>query len=204
VLVESAEFRTLLDHLNIREQAITSLLYGSGLTLTEALRIRVLDLDVGTRVVAVRNERSRVTHRTPLDPGLLGPVLRWLRFRARIYERDAWWWTETGAPSPFEGPFAERWQRERVFVSAVRGRKPRRNSRMLREGLSARMVQRHILEAVCATDVNPDITPAAFRASYAVAALRAGVPREILAERMGLRPRSLYHYERLLGPFGVR
>lgn len=199
-IVEPDEFAAILAHLPIREQAIAALLYGAGLKLEEALRLQVADVDLGTGEVKVRNEAERPSHRSRINLELHAPMVRWLRFRARLYERDVWWWEETGLPNPFEGSLGDRWQRERVFATMRRGPRPRRNVRLLREGIRPRTVQRAISEAVQGVGANPAITPIALRSSFAVLSLRAGLRREVVAGYMGVNPRSLYHYERLLQP----
>lgn len=53
---------------------VVQLLYGSGLRLTEALRLRVKDLDFHYRIITVRSGKGNKDRRTLLPETLLLPL----------------------------------------------------------------------------------------------------------------------------------
>ncbi|MYM25300.1 tyrosine-type recombinase/integrase [Duganella sp. FT135W] len=68
------EVRTLLGHLEGASWLISSLLYGSGLRILEACRLRVLDLDFNMRQLMVRNGKGAKDRITMVPDSLIEPL----------------------------------------------------------------------------------------------------------------------------------
>ena len=82
VVLSRAEVRRLLDQLHGPYRVIASLLYGSGLRLLEALRLRVKDLDLATRSLVVRDGKGFKDRVTVVPDSLLAPLrIRLARLR---------------------------------------------------------------------------------------------------------------------------
>jgi integrase len=70
VVLTPAEVRAVLGVLSGREQIVASLLYGAGLRLLEAMRLRVKDLDFERRELTVREGKGNKDRRVPLPERL--------------------------------------------------------------------------------------------------------------------------------------
>jgi integron integrase len=74
VVLSREEVRRLLSELRGPYRVIASLLYGSGLRLLEALRLRIKDLDLATRRLIVRDGKGFKDRITMLPESLVDPL----------------------------------------------------------------------------------------------------------------------------------
>jgi integron integrase len=74
VVLTRAEVRALLGTLRGPYWTIASLLYGSGLRLLEALRLRVKDIDLTARTILVRDGKGMKDRITVLPESLIAPL----------------------------------------------------------------------------------------------------------------------------------
>lgn len=88
VVLTPAEVRLVLDRLGGREKVVASLLYGCGLRLMEALRLRVKDLDFDRREITVREGKGNKDRRVPLPDSLREALSRQLAAARLEYQRD--------------------------------------------------------------------------------------------------------------------
>jgi len=79
VVLPRADVQRLLDHLEGEFHLIAQLLYGSGLRLMEALRLRVKDLDFDYSQIVVRDGKGRKDRVTILPEAVVPPLQRQLR-----------------------------------------------------------------------------------------------------------------------------
>src|ERR1051325_11246010 len=82
------EVRRILSNLSGVEWLMASILYGSGLRLTECLELRVKDLDIGRRQITVRNGKGAVDRVTPLPEALVSALHTHLVSVRRLHESD--------------------------------------------------------------------------------------------------------------------
>lgn len=87
VLTQQEVFR-LLSHLHGQHWLVGCLLYGSGLRLMEALRLRVKDLDFPRRAVYVRGGKGKKDRLVTLAVELIVPLERHLATVKTTHERD--------------------------------------------------------------------------------------------------------------------
>src|SRR5690606_21995026 len=88
VVLSQAEVRALLACMEGRTGLIAQLLYGTGLRLMEALRLRVKDVDFARNEIVVRNGKGGRDRRTLLPASLVPPLQEEVE-RARIlHQRD--------------------------------------------------------------------------------------------------------------------
>ncbi|MFK7864836.1 MAG: integron integrase [Pseudohongiellaceae bacterium] len=69
-----AQVRLILGKLSGRNKLIVQLLYGSGLRVSECLRIRVQDVDLDRFALTIHNGKGGKDRQTLLSPRLLGPL----------------------------------------------------------------------------------------------------------------------------------
>ena len=67
---------------------VVRLLYGSGLRITEAVRLRVLDVDFGYRQITVRSGKGNKDRVTTFPDKLKAPLRAHLEKVRAVHERD--------------------------------------------------------------------------------------------------------------------
>ncbi len=88
VVLSSQEVRGLLAAMEGRSWLITSLLYGTGMRLMEALRLRVKDVDFGRHEILIRDGKGGKDRRTMLPRILVEPLMREIDRARALHERD--------------------------------------------------------------------------------------------------------------------
>lgn len=88
VVLTKEEVKLILDELKGTNWLIANLLHGSGLRLSEALRLRVKDLDFGYRQIVVRDGKGAKDWFTVLATKLIEPLQKQLEATKRLHERD--------------------------------------------------------------------------------------------------------------------
>jgi integron integrase len=94
VILTHDEVRRVFTHLGGRTRLVVGLLYGSGLRLTEALTIRVKDLELERRELTVRNGKGGKDRVTVIPGELVLPL------REHLRQLEAWFNREREAQSP--------------------------------------------------------------------------------------------------------
>jgi integrase len=72
-VLSKAEIAAILRQLNPRDRLIVSLLYGSGLRISECLRLRVQDIHFDRFAITVRCGKGNKDRKTLLSPKTVGP-----------------------------------------------------------------------------------------------------------------------------------
>lgn len=88
VVLTQAETALLLDRLEGGMALIVRLLYGTGMRLMEAVRLRVKDVDLEKRQVIVREGKGNKDRVTVLPESLLEPLKAHLAVRHELYKQD--------------------------------------------------------------------------------------------------------------------
>ena len=88
VVLTQHEARTLLDELSGTNWLVASLLYGSGLRLLEALRLRVKDIEFERREIVVREGKGNKDRVTVLPENVILPLRAHLDRVKVLHDRD--------------------------------------------------------------------------------------------------------------------
>jgi len=88
VVISSEEVKRILDHLRGTNWLIAALMYGSGLRLSECLRLRVQDIDFEGCMIIVRDGKGFKDRITMLPARLKGPLKKHLAKVKKIHEGD--------------------------------------------------------------------------------------------------------------------
>ena len=209
VVMSRDEVRAALDPLTGINRLIVTLLYGGGLRLLEALRLRVKDLDFERRQIIVRDGKGKHDRATTL-PQRIEPALREHLVRVqRLHRADL----EQGlGNAPIPEALARKypsapteWGWQWVFPSS-RVYTNRRTGEQGRHHRHPTAVQRAVRTAAARAGLAKRVTCHTFRHSFATHLLEDGSDIRTVQELLGhrdVRTTMLYTHVARLGPHGV-
>jgi integron integrase len=210
VVLSREEVGELLAQLPGVHRLVATLLYGSGLRLLEALRLRVKDVDFARRQIVVREGKGNRDRATPLPRVAEAPLRRHLEQVARLHRDDL---ANGLAGPPLPGglvrkyPNAPReWAWQWVFPATRIGVDPA-TRRRFRHHLHESAVQRAVKEALARTRISKRATCHTLRHSFATHLLEDGSDVRTVQELLGhreLRTTMIYTHVLQQGPLGVR
>lgn len=184
------EVRRLVAELLPPHRTVALLLYGGGLRLGEALRLRVRDLDPGGGWLTVRHDRGR--QRSTLYPAAAQEAVEeHLRRVRRRHQRDLGVGAghaplPDGAPSGEEPATSREWEWQWVFPSSRIHRDPQTGVG-LRHPLHHTAVQRAVREAVGRARLPARLSCNTLRHSFAARLLEEGEDIRMVQELLGHR-----------------
>jgi integron integrase len=188
VVLSRDEARRVLNHLEGSIHLIACLLYGSGLRLMEALRLRVKDVDLSKRIVVVRNGKGAKDRVTVLPDSVLPALKRQLE-SVREAHRNACAAGFGGVDLPFA--LARKYPRahlelgwQYVFPANRPSRNPR-NGAWRRHHIYEDTVQRRIKQALRDAGIDKPASCHTFRHCFATHMLEAGSDIRTVQELMG-------------------
>ncbi len=209
VVLSEAEVRAVRMHLEGVPALVVGLLYGSGLRLMEALRLRVKDLDFERRELMVRDGKGGKDRMTLLPQSLVPELRQHLLAVRQLHRADlAAGWGKVLMPYALarKYPQADReWGWQWVFPQQNRWRE-------LDSGLQGRhhidpaLVQKAVKQAVAAAGVTKAASCHTFRHSFATHLLERGQDIRTIQELLGhqdVRTTMIYTHVLNRGPLGV-
>lgn len=210
VVLTVGEVRAVLGHLGGAEALVAQLLYGSGLRLMEALRLRIKDVDLEQRCITVRCGKGDKDRRTVLPLSMVEPLNRHLRGVRGVHQADlAAGWGTVELPHALERKYrnaAREWAWQWLFPQARRWRNPRERLEG-RHHLDPSLVQRAVRAAVQAAGISKPATCHSFRHSFATHLLEQGADIRTIQELLGhsdVKTTMIYTHVLNRGPSGVR
>ena len=188
VVLTEEEVRDVLGNLDGVHWLVAALLYGSGLRLMEALRLRVQDIEFKRREILVRNGKGFKDRVTMLPDKLAGRLQTHLATVRLLHEKDLGeGYGEVHLPYALERkyPAAGRsWGWQYVFPSGNRSIDPR-TGKTRRHHVDGQTIQRAVKQAVRTAGLVKPATPHTLRHSFATHLLQKGQDIRTVQELLG-------------------
>jgi integron integrase len=210
VVLTKEEVSRVIAQLSGDKWLIAMLLYGGGLRLLEALRLRVKDLDFHRGELTIREGKGNKDRMTMLPQAVIGPLQQHLRRVESIHQQDlAEGFGRVELPHALarKYPNANReWRWQWVFPQQRRWRNAS-SGEQGRHHVDESLVQKAISQAVRSAGLTKRVTSHTFRHSFATHLLSDGYDIRTVQELLGhndVRTTMIYTHVLNRGGRGVR
>lgn len=182
------EIQSLLAQVEGGTGLIVRLLYGTGMRLTEGLRLRVKDLDLERYEITVREGKGGKDRVTMLPESLAQPLREHLVRRRAVYNADvAAGRAEVYLPDALAQKYPKapvQWAWQYVFAAAGFSRDPL-SGRSRRHHVDELQVQRHVKRAAERAGIAKPVSPHVLRHSFATHLIESGSDIRTVQELLG-------------------
>jgi integron integrase len=188
VVLTVSEVQSVLSRLKGTHALISNLLYGGGLRLMEAVRLRVKDVDFARHEILVREGKGFKDRVTMLPEAVVAPLKAHLAKVKVLHDEDlAQGGGEVYLPFALDKKYpnaAREWGWQYVFPARNVSVDPR-SGKTRRHHVDEKGVQRAVKQAVRDAELIKPATPHTFRHSFATHLLQAGYDIRTVQELLG-------------------
>lgn len=210
VVFSKEEVTAIIAHLGSQEALIAGLLYGSGLRIMEAVRLRVKDVDFSRSEIKVRDGKGEKDRVTMLPSALKYPLGRQVQMVRQLHQRDLKHGCgEVYLPYALDQKYKNA-ARELAWQYVFPARKlsvDPRTGKTRRHHLNEQNVQRALKTALRKAGITKNGTCHSFRHSFATHLLENGYDIRTVQELLGhkdVRTTMIYTHVLNKGGRGVR
>jgi len=188
VVLTPTEVRRLLEEMSGVTGLVASLLYGTGMRLLEALRLRVKDVEFERREIVIRDGKGGKDRVTVLPENLILPLQAQMAKSKALYLQDVAdgfanvWLPNALATKYPNAPRAWGWQW--VFSSPTRSIDPR-SGQTRRHHLLEDSIQKSVKTSASRAGISKPCTPHVLRHSFATHLLQNGYDIRTVQELLG-------------------
>lgn len=210
VVLNPDEVKGILQQMSGEYLLVAQLLYGTGMRILEALRLRVKDIDFDRRTIVIREAKGNKDRAVMLPVAVIEPL------KSQLARANALWALDRKAQLPgVEMPDAldrkypragQSWIWHWVFPQATVSTDPRSGT-VRRHHLYEQTFQRAFKRAAEAAHINKPATPHTLRHSFATQVLQSGYDIRTVQELLGhadVKTTMIYTHVLKVGGGGVR
>ncbi|NJL57153.1 integron integrase [bacterium] len=202
------EVKVILHHLKGVHLLVVKLLYGSGLRLSEALGLRVKDVDFAKQQLQIRNSKGLESRLTMLPQSVVDPLHRHLQVVESQHQHDLdRGLGETLLPFALARKYpnaAREWIWQFVFPSGRIAQDPW-SPLVCRYHLHESSIQKAVKQAVQKTEISKRVSCHTFRHSFATHLLQNGYDIRTVQELLGHKDvKTTMIYTHVLNKGGTR
>lgn len=188
VVLTVKEVQSVLSNLNGTHALVSNLLYGGGLRLMEAVRLRVKDVDFARHEILVREGKGFKDRVTMLPEAIVAPLKAHMaKVKALHLEDLAEGAGEVYLPFALDKKYANaarEWGWQYIFPSKNLSIDPR-SGKTRRHHIDEKGVQRAVKQVVRDAELVKPATPHTFRHSFATHLIQAGYDIRTVQELLG-------------------
>lgn len=187
-VMSTEEVQKVFSHMNGVHLVIAKLLYGCGMRISEALRLRIKDLDFENRIIEIHQSKGGKSRLVPMPEILVEPLKRWVASRQVLHRHDvadgtASVWLPFAVQRKYPKAHREfRWQF--LFASARFSRDPK-TRRLHRHHILADTFSSHLRRAVETAEIHKHVTSHTFRHCFATHLIWSGTDIRTIQELLG-------------------
>lgn len=188
VVLSKEEAKVIISKMTGVYQIIAQIMYGSGLRIMEAMRLRVKDIDFANHQIIVRDGKGGNDRLTMLPELVIKPLQKHLQQVKLIHEKDlADGFGTVYLPFALQRKYPnanKEWIWQYVFPATTRF-KDIETGIISRHHLHETAVQKAVKEATALAKVNKRVSPHTFRHSFATHLLENGYDIRTIQELLG-------------------
>lgn len=188
VVLTRDEVKLVLQFMQGTSELVVKLLYGSGLRITEAVRLRIQDIDYGYKQITVRDGKGIKDRVTPFPDSLLPILNNHLERVKAIHEKDlGQGYGAVYLPHALARKYPnanKEWQWQYVFPARALSVDPRSGIKR-RHHIDQSSINKAIKQAVRQAEITKKVSAHTFRHSFATHLLQRGTDIRTIQSLLG-------------------